>query len=162
MAWALPAVDVRAIDFGIEWGLPSEGELGGMLTMTLRLVNHATTLRTLRLSFSENDAFLFCGMKLYHFQLPPGFSHTLTFNLVPIKSGAVQLPMPRLLCVTSNTELIDPSDLVGRKVSGLLDAIMSVLVPVVYGIAVCFLVLGKDHEIHPTEIIHRNQNLTGF
>ena len=109
MAWALPAVDVRAIDFAIEWGLPSEGELGGMLTMTLRLVNHATTLRTLRLSFSENDAFLFCGMKLYHFQLPPGFSHTLTFNLVPIKSGAVQLPMPRLLCVTSNTELIDPS-----------------------------------------------------
>ena len=64
--------------------------------------------------------------------------------------------------VVTESELIDPSDLVGRKVSGLLDAIMSVLVPVVYGIAVCFLVLGKDHEIHPTEIIHRNQNLTGF
>ena len=36
--------------------------------------------------------------------------------------------------VVTESELIDPSDLVGRKVSGLLDAIMSVLVPVVYGI----------------------------
>ena len=64
--------------------------------------------------------------------------------------------------VVTESELIDPSDLVGRKVSGLLDATMSFVVPVTYGIAVCFLVLGKDHTEHPTEILHQNQNLTGF
>jgi hypothetical protein len=42
--------------------------------------------QALRLSFSENESFLFCGYKLLHFQLPPGFSHAVTFNLVPVRT----------------------------------------------------------------------------
>ena len=65
-------------------------------------------LRALRLSFSENDAFLFSGLKLFHFRLPPGFSHTLAFNLLPIRTGRVPLPTPRLFDVTSGCEVLDP------------------------------------------------------
>jgi hypothetical protein len=36
-----------------------------------------------------------------------GFSHAVTFNLVPVLTGSVPLPPVRLLCVSSNTELLD-------------------------------------------------------
>ena len=36
-----------------------------------------------------------------------GFSHAVTFNLVPVLTGSVSLPPVRLLCISSNTELID-------------------------------------------------------
>ena len=75
--------------------------------MRLRVCNQTAELRALRLSFSENDAFLFCGLKLFHFRLPPRFAHTLAFNLLPIKTGAVMLPTPKLLDVSSNTEVFD-------------------------------------------------------
>mmetsp|Transcript_21643 Transcript_21643/g.32198 ORF Transcript_21643/g.32198 Transcript_21643/m.32198 type:complete len:80 (+) Transcript_21643:3-242(+) len=61
----------------------------------------------LRSSFSENEAFLFCGFKLFNFQLPPNHSHLVEFNLLPILTGAVQLPPVRLTCTTSNKELLD-------------------------------------------------------
>ena len=56
-----------------------------------RLTTHCLPWRylpwqALRLSFSENESFLFCGYKLLHFQLPPGFSHAVTFNLVPVRT----------------------------------------------------------------------------
>ena len=105
----LPPLPVRAASLGLSWGLPCEGTLGEVLTLTLRVVNASKELKALRLSYSENDAFLFCGLKLFHFRLPPSFSHTLTFNLVPIRSGAVPLPLPRLLDVNANVELVDPN-----------------------------------------------------
>ena len=104
-----PPLPVRAASLGLSWGLPCEGTLGEVLTLTLRVVNASKELKALRLSYSENDAFLFCGLKLFHFRLPPSFSHTLTFNLVPIRSGAVPLPLPRLLDVNANVELVDPN-----------------------------------------------------
>lgn len=108
ITWPLPAVDVRPVDLCLEWGLPTEATLGQMLTMTLRLTNRSSSLRSLRLSFSENDSFLFCGLKLHHFRLPPSFSHALTFNLVPIKTGALKLPMPKLLCVPTGRAPASP------------------------------------------------------
>jgi hypothetical protein len=66
---ALPAVTVRGAAFGLEWELPTEGRLGQLLTMRLKVVNHTNELRALRLTFSENAAFLFCGLKLFHFRL---------------------------------------------------------------------------------------------
>ena len=106
---ALPPVDVRASEFEISYHLPTEGQLGAMLTLIVVVTNRTEELRSLRLSFSENESCLFCGLKLYHFRLPPAFSQTLTFNVVPIKTGAVHLPMPRLLCVDTSAELIDAS-----------------------------------------------------
>lgn len=106
---ALPAVTVRGAAFGLEWELPTEGRLGQLLTMRLKVVNHTNELRALRLTFSENAAFLFCGLKLFHFRLPPAFSQSLSFNLVPIKTGEVHLPSPKLLCVTTGAEVIDPA-----------------------------------------------------
>ena len=106
---ALPPVDVRASNFELTYHLPTEGQLGAMLTLTVVVTNRTKELRSLRLSFSENESCLFCGLKLYHFRLPPAFSQTLTFNVVPIKTGAVHLPMPRLLCVDTSAELIDAS-----------------------------------------------------
>ena len=89
--------------------LPTEGRLGALLTLTVVVINQTREIRSLRLSFSENESCLFCGLKLYHFRLPPAFQETLTFNVVPIKTGAVHLPMPKLLCVDTSTELIDAS-----------------------------------------------------
>ena len=106
---ALPPVDVRASEFELSYHLPTEGQLGAMLTLIVVVTNRTKEIRSLRLSFSENESCLFCGLKLYHFRLPPAFSQTLTFNVVPIKTGAVHLPMPRLLCVDTSAELIDAS-----------------------------------------------------
>ena len=53
------------------------------------------------------QAFLFCGLKLFHFRLPPVFTQSFTFNLVPIRTGAVNLPTPKLHCVTTGAELVD-------------------------------------------------------
>ena len=105
----LPALSVRPAAFGVRWELPTEGSVGELLTMRLHVSNHTRELRALRLTYSENDAFLFCGLKLFHVRLPPCFSQSLTFNLVPVKTGAAALPMPKVLCVTTNTELMDPS-----------------------------------------------------
>ena len=101
-----PAVDVRCEDFELEVELPSEGALGQMLPLRLRVKNQTRTLHALRLSFAENEAFLFCGFKLYHFQLPPGYVHTVTFNLIPIQAGAMPLPPLRLFCASTNAELL--------------------------------------------------------
>jgi hypothetical protein len=43
------------------------------------------------------------------FSQPPAFSQSLSFNLVPIKTGEVHLPSPKLLCVTTGAEVIDPA-----------------------------------------------------
>ena len=87
----LPPLTVRSKAFGLEWELPSSGRMGALLTMRMTVVNLTSELRALRLSFSENDAFLFCGLKLFHFRLPPAFSQVLSFNLVPVKTGAAPL-----------------------------------------------------------------------
>ena len=105
----LPLVAVRPAAFGVSWELPTEGRLGEVLTMRLRVTNQTSGMRALRLSFSENASFLFCGLKLFHFRLPPAFAHHLTFNLVPIRTGEVHLPTPKLLCVTTGAEIIDPA-----------------------------------------------------
>ncbi|KAL1512089.1 hypothetical protein AB1Y20_005361 [Prymnesium parvum] len=107
MMTPLPEQDVRPADFEITRDLPTGGTLGQLLRLRVRITNRATTLRMLRLSFSENEAFLFCGFKLFNFQLPPNHSHLVEFNLLPILTGAVQLPPVRLTCTTSNKELLD-------------------------------------------------------
>ena len=104
---ALPPTDVRGGDFDVSMELPSEGALGSLLRLHLRVKNNTTKLHTLRLSFTENESFLFCGYKLFNFSLPPGFSHAVSFNLVPVLTGSVSLPPVRLLCASTNTELID-------------------------------------------------------
>lgn len=104
----LPPVSVRPPAFTISWDTPTEGRVGELLMMRLRVRNNTKEMRMMRLAFSENDAFLFSGLKLYHFRLPPSFSQSLSFNLLPIKTGEVFLPTPRLLCVTTNAEVIDP------------------------------------------------------
>ena len=96
-------MSVRSAQFGITWDVPTEGRVGALLTMRLRVTNHTSELRALKLTFSENDSFLFCGLKLYHFRLPPGFSHCLSFNLVPIKTDATHLPTPKLFDVRGRT-----------------------------------------------------------
>jgi len=107
---ALPPVDVRRSDFGLVWQLPTEGSLGEQLTMSVRVTNHTAEPASLKLTFAENDAFLFCGHKLYRFLLPPAFAHTLTFNLVPIRTGAVRLPIPKLQLVSAaDKDVIDPA-----------------------------------------------------
>ena len=104
----MPAVSVCVGTFGLSWELPTEGRLGEVLTLRLRVANNTKQMRALRLSYSENDAFLFCGLKVHHFRLPPLFSQTLCWNLVPIRTGAVPLPTPSIFEVTTNCELIDP------------------------------------------------------
>ena len=106
---ALPPIAVRPAAFGVSWELPTEGHLGELLTMKLRVCNQSREMRALKLNFSDNDAFLFCGLKVFHFRLPPDFSHNLQFNLLPIRTGTVNLPTPRLLCVTSGAEIVDPN-----------------------------------------------------
>ena len=59
------------------------------------------------LAFSENEAFLFCGLKLFHFRLPPFFRHSFSVNLVPVRIGEVCLPTPKLFCVTTGEEVLD-------------------------------------------------------
>ena len=103
----LPPVLVLPSAFGLRWELPTEGHVGELLTMRLHVTNRTREMRALRLTYSENDAFLFCGYKLFHFRLPPAFSQVLSFNLVPVKTGAAPLPLPKLLCVTTNSELMD-------------------------------------------------------
>ena len=60
----------------------------------------------MRLTFTENDAFLFSGFKKHNFQLPPFFSHVTTFNLVPVMTGSVLLPPVRLVCADTNQDLL--------------------------------------------------------
>jgi len=84
-----------------------EATLGMPLSVRLHVANRTRQLHSFRFSMAENEAFLFCGFKLHHFTLPPGASHTATFNLFPIAPGAVQLPPLRLLCRTTNQELVD-------------------------------------------------------
>jgi hypothetical protein len=69
--------------------------------------NRTQQLHSFRLSGAESEAFLFCGYKLHQFALPPGASHTATFNMVPIAPGDVQLPPLRLFCITTNQEVFD-------------------------------------------------------
>lgn len=66
------------MEFGVSIDCPAEGELGSQLTLRLCVTNHTRALHSFRLSFSENDAFLFSGYKLHNFQLPPDFSHSAT------------------------------------------------------------------------------------
>ena len=106
---SLPPMSVREPGFGIQWVLPTEAQLGELISMELVVTNHTKEMRALRLNFSENESFLFSGHKLFHFRLPPTFEHKLSFNLVPIQTGAVYLPMPRLHCVTTGTEVVDPA-----------------------------------------------------
>jgi len=103
----LPPSYVRPADFDVWRELPTDGTLGQLLRLRVHVTNRASTLRQLRLSFAENDAFLFCGFKLYHFQLPPKHEKDVDFALLPIVSGSVQLPPVRLTCTTTNTELLD-------------------------------------------------------
>ena len=100
-------MSVHGAAFGISWELPTEGRIGELLTMRLCVRNNTMEMRAMRLTFSENDAFLFSGLKLYHFRLPPSFTQNLCFNLLPIRTGAVHLPMPKLQCVTTGTEVLD-------------------------------------------------------
>lgn len=100
---ALPAVAVEPVEFDLALTVPSEGRLGALLQLQLSITNRTDALHTFRLSFSENEAFLFSGFKLQQFQLPPGFGHTAKFNLVPILSGPAQLPPLRLLCTRPAT-----------------------------------------------------------
>ena len=74
-------MSVRDAAFDISWELPTEGRVGELLTMRLRVRNQTKQMRAMRLTFSENDAFLFCGLKLFHFRLPPSFSQNFSFNL---------------------------------------------------------------------------------
>ena len=98
---------VRVAVFGLSLELPTEGRLGELLTLRLCVANHTKELRALKLTFSENEAFLFCGLKLFHFRLPPFFRHSLSFNLVPIRVGEVCLPTPKLFCVATGAEVVD-------------------------------------------------------
>lgn len=92
VACDLPLAEVRPAEFQLEWEVPTEGTVGGLIVLTLHIRNRSPTLRSLRLSFTENDAFLFCGHRLLNFRLPPTFTHTATFHLVPKCPGAVWLP----------------------------------------------------------------------
>ena len=74
-----------------------------VLTMRLCVANH-TKEHALKLAFSENEAFLFCGLKLFHFRLPPFFRHSFSVNLVPVRIGEVCLPL-QLFCVTTGEEV---------------------------------------------------------
>jgi hypothetical protein len=102
-----PPVSVRAPEFSVRWELPTEGRYGEALTLRLHVRNNSRSLRALRLSYADTEGFLFSGPKLFHFRLPPSFAHTHTVNLLPVKAGAVRLPMPSLHCVTSATEVHD-------------------------------------------------------
>ena len=75
--------------------------------MRLCVANHTKELHALKLAFSENEAFLFCGLKLFHFRLPPFFRHSFSVNLVPVRIGEVCLPTPKLFCVTTGEEVLD-------------------------------------------------------
>ena len=75
--------------------------------MRLCVANHTKELHALKLAFSENEAFLFCGLKLFHFRLPPFFRHSFSVNLVPVRTGEVCLPTPKLFCVTTGEEVLD-------------------------------------------------------
>ncbi|KAJ1640686.1 hypothetical protein T492DRAFT_1138781 [Pavlovales sp. CCMP2436] len=44
------------------------------------------------LSFSDNEAFLFAGLKHCTTRIPPGGSYSLIYNLMPISAGHVPLP----------------------------------------------------------------------
>lgn len=103
----LPLVTVRIAAFGLSLELPTEGRLGELLTMRLCVANHTKELHALKLAFSENEAFLFCGLKLFHFRLPPFFRHSFSVNLVPVRIGEVCLPTPKLFCVTTGEEVLD-------------------------------------------------------
>ena len=55
----------------------------------------------MRASFSENEAFLFCGLKLCHLRLPPGSSQLVLFKVVPVLTGSVTLPPVSLFATTN-------------------------------------------------------------
>ena len=65
------------------------GSLGTTIPLRLHAHNDTTRVRDVRLSFAENEAFLFAGYKLHTLKLPPGYSQTVTFNLVPIQARTI-------------------------------------------------------------------------
>ena len=102
MATPLPPIDVRQAEFGITLTASFEGVLGQQMHLRLHVKNHTASVQAVRASFSENEAFLFCGLKLCNLKLPPGASQLVLFKVVPVLTGSVSLP-PAALFATTNS-----------------------------------------------------------
>ena len=101
MATPLPPIDVRQADFGVTLTASFEGWLGQQMHLRLHVKNSTASVQVVRASFSENEAFLFCGLKLCHLRLPPGSSQLVLFKVVPVLTGSVTLPPVSLFATTN-------------------------------------------------------------
>ncbi|XP_059480361.1 trafficking protein particle complex subunit 11 [Neocloeon triangulifer] len=99
----------------VELELPANGWVGSPMAALYRIHNRTDHLLEVEMSLQASDAFMFSGQKQMKLRLMPSVVYTFAYNLYPLLSGLVALPLLKL----TPTEL--SSDIKASQLSDLLE-----------------------------------------
>ena len=105
-----PIIALNVPPFSVTANVPAFGLSGEVLTVSYCLKNHTIFVQEFETKLSASEDFMFSGKRQTQFRILPASSHTLCYNLYPLKTGFLTLPTLEVSNVAEpNNPAVSPS-----------------------------------------------------
>eukprot|EP00003_Mantamonas_plastica_P016701 TRINITY_DN2789_c0_g2_i2.p1 TRINITY_DN2789_c0_g2~~TRINITY_DN2789_c0_g2_i2.p1 ORF type:complete len:230 (-),score=74.63 TRINITY_DN2789_c0_g2_i2:17-706(-) len=88
----MPFATIHSGIFDVKVDSPASGTLGEPMVMQISIGNASVISQPIAVTVSETEEFMYSGFKKASFQILPGETTTLNFQLVPVHTGMLNLP----------------------------------------------------------------------